>query len=446
MSLSHLPPRLTSAFARIGACLDRRSALHVPALLLGILLASGRRTCTSWFRAGGITTDFRPAYSTIWAIGKRSVRVASTLLPTLPPLLRGHRLWAALDDTPTARWGPCIEGAGIHHNPNPGPAGEKYVYGHVWVTLAALARHPTRGTLALPLRNELYVRAATLAAMAADHRVPFRTKLELAAQEVHWLCLWCDPDATEIWIAVDGGYAKRPFLRALCQEAKKVVVVSRLPKNAALFSLPEEPPPGRRRGRGRPPIYGKERIKLHLRAGQRRGWQAVQCVQYNQTVTKTIKTFLATWRPAGGVIRVVLVQEEDRWLPYFSTEPTATAAEILEGMADRGALEQTNKDVKEVWGAAQQQVRNLNANVSCFNLNGWMYSQVETWAWDKADEELVDRSDSPWDHEPRRPSHQDKRKALQREVLRGEIDEVLAGELDREKIRALAERLLRWAA
>jgi hypothetical protein len=163
-------------------------------------------------------------------------------------------------------------------------------------------------------------------------------------------------------------------------------------------------------------------------------------------VTKTYQTFLATWHPAGGVIRVVLVQEEDRWLPYFSTAPTATPTEVLEGMADRGALEQTNKDVKEVWGAAEQQVRNLNANVGCFNLNGWMYSQVETWAWDKPDEALVDRSDSPWDHEPRRPSHQDKRKALQREVLRGEIDEVFAGELDREKIRAVVERLVQWAA
>jgi hypothetical protein len=41
----------------------------------------------------------------------------------------------------------------------------------------------------------------------------------------------------------------------------------------------------------------------------------------------------------------------------------------------------------------------------------------------------VDRSASPWDSEPRRPSHQDKRKALQREVLQGEIQEALSGRL-----------------
>src|SRR5207248_810612 len=124
VSLCHLPPQMNRAFTRLGAVLDRRSALRVPVLLLGILLASGRRTCTSWFRAAGITDDFRPAYNTLWAIGQRAPNVAITLLPSLPPLLRGNRLWAAIDDTPTARYGPCIEGAGIHHNPTPGPAGE----------------------------------------------------------------------------------------------------------------------------------------------------------------------------------------------------------------------------------------------------------------------------------------------------------------------------------
>jgi hypothetical protein len=43
--------------------------------------------------------------------------------------------------------------------------------------------------------------------------------------------------------------------------------------------------------------------------------------------------------------------------------------------------------------------------------------------------ELVNRSASLWDDEPRRPSHADKRKALQREVLRGEIGEALSGGL-----------------
>jgi hypothetical protein len=194
------------------------------------------------------------------------------------------------------------------------------------------------------------------------------------------------------------------------------------------------------------PTYGKQRLDLAKRAGQKRGWQQVECLQYGGRVTKTYKTFLATWRPAGGLIRVVLVQEEDGWVAFFCTNPEAGVVDILEAAGDRGAEEQTFKDVKEVWGAGEQQLRNVDANVGAFNLNLWQYSTVEAWAWERCDEELVDRSDSPWDAEPRRPSHADKRKALQREVLRREIEAVLADPPNPQRYRELAEKLLDLAA
>jgi hypothetical protein len=440
MSLLYLPALLATCFLRLAAALDRRCGRRLPQLLLGILLATGRRTVTSWFRAAGISADFRRGYATVWACGRRTKSLAVTVLKAVEPLVQGRRLLVAIDDTPTARWGPCIEGAGIHHNPNPGPAGEKFVYGHVWVTLAALAKHPDWGTRALPLHSQVYIRARDVAKLDADHRVPFRTKLELAAEQLRWLKIWASPRFELLWVVVDGGYAKRPVLRAA--GALGIVVVGRLAKNAALWSVPEPKPPSRR---GPQATYGKQRLSLAKRAGHKQGWEQVPCVQYGPEVVKTVKTFLATWRPAGGLIRVVLVQEETGWRAYFCTDPEATAADILEAAADRGALEETFKDVKEVWGAAEQQVRNLNANVGCFNLNGWMYSLTEAWSWERPAEELVDRSPSPWDDAERRPSHADRRKALQRQMLREEIEAVLRGRPSVEDFRALAERLLRQA-
>lgn len=441
MPFSHLPPRLTSAFLSLAWWLDRRTAARLPLLLSGILFARGRRTVTSWFRAGGIQDDFRPAYTTVCATGRQAEHLAITVAQAVRPLLgQGQRLTVAIDDTPTPRYGPQVEGCGIHHNPSPGPAGEKHLYGHVWVMLAGLAKHQDWGTLALPLQAQLYVRKIDVEQLPPERKRVFHTKLELAAGQLDWLKPRVEDHFLAFWVVVDGGYAKKPFLRAA--RAGGWVVVSRLRKDAALFSVPEPRQPGQR---GRPRIYGKERLSLAKRAGQTRGWQEVTCVQYGKEVTKQVKVFLATWRPAEGLILVVLVKEEDGWLAFFCTDVKATAAEVLEAMADRGAIEQTNKDVKEVWGAGQQQVRNLDSNVGCFNLNLWMMSLVEAWAWDKEEEDLVDRSQSPWDSEARRPSHADKRKALQREVLREEITEALRGSPDPEKIRALGERLLALA-
>lgn len=441
MPLSQLPACLASAFLALADWLHPRSAARLPLLLGGILFATGRRTVTAWFRAAGVTDDFRRYYTTVWAVGRAVEHLAVRALEAAEPLIPGDRLLVAIDDTPTPRYGPCVEGAGIHHHPSPGPAGERHVYGHVWVTLAALAHHPERGCVALPLRSELYIRQADLGKLPPRDRPAFRTKLAMAAQQLRWLCVWASRRFTQRWVVVDGAYAKRPVLVAARESG--FVLVSRLRKDAALRALPGPPPAGKR---GRKPTYGKARISLAKRAGQKRGWQQLRCMQYGQEVTKTVKTFLATWRPAGGVIRVVLVQEADGWVAFFCTDPDATAAEVLEAAADRGAVEQTFKDVKAVWGAGQQQVRNRHASVGCFHLNGWMYSLVEAWAWGKPDEQLCDRSRCPWDNQLRRPSHADKRKALQREILHGEIETALAGRPTKRQIRALVNRLLQRAA
>jgi hypothetical protein len=263
----------------------------------------------------------------------------------------------------------------------------------------------------------------------------------VAAAELRWLKPWVERRFDGLVAAVDGGYAKRPFLRPAREAGFQVI--SRLRKGAALWSLPLPKEPG---PRGPAPPYGKERISLAKRAGHRRGWQQVECVRYGETVTKTHKTFLATWRPAGGVIRVVLVQGADGWLPLFSTNPEATVVQIREGAADRNAHEQAFKDVQEVGGAGEQQVRNLDANGGAFNLCCWRYSAVEAWAWDQPETAVVDRSACPWDDPARRASHADKRKALQRQVLRGELDAALSGPPDPGRIRGLAEQLVALAA
>ncbi|HEV3255832.1 MAG TPA: transposase [Gemmataceae bacterium] len=445
MPLSYLPANLSAWFSQIVAALDRRSAPRLFRLLVGALFARGRRTVTSWFRAAGIATDFRCAYGALWAAGRRASSLAWRLLVgTVLPLMQrtsGDRLLFGIDDTPTARYGPCVQGAGIHHNPSPGPAGEKFVYGHIWVTLAWLARHPLWHTVALPLHALLYVRAQDVPALAKMYPWDFHTKLELAVDLVRWLLTWLGQTGQAIWLVVDGAYAKRPFLKPVL--ALGVVVVSRLRRDAHLMTLPDTK---RRSGqRGPLPTYGKGRIDLAKRAGQKRGWQDIECRQYGEKRVKHIKTFLATWPPAGGLIRVVIVREDDGWLAYFCTNPAATAADILEAMADRGAIEQAFKDVKEVWGAGQQQVRNVYAGIGAFAVNLVLYSVVEVWAWERTEEELVDRP--VWDQEEdRRPSHADKRKALQREIFRAEIQAVVGEGAKSREFRELAGRLLDLAA
>ncbi len=89
MPLSQLPILLSAWLADITAALDRRSAPRLLMLLVGALFAKGRRTVTSWFRPVGITTDFRRAYATLWAAGRRVDALSYRLLcAVLKPLMR----------------------------------------------------------------------------------------------------------------------------------------------------------------------------------------------------------------------------------------------------------------------------------------------------------------------------------------------------------------------
>ncbi len=168
---------------------------------------------------------------------------------------------------------------------------------------------------------------------------------------------------------------------------------------------------------------------------------------YGKAAEKKYKTFLATWHPVGGVIRVVLVDEPKGWVAFFCTDPRATVADILGLVADRFSLETCFRDCKEIVGAGQQQVRHVWASVGSFHVCLWAFTMTEAWAWNRAEEELVaHRSASPWDHKSRRPSHADKRRAWRRELLTKDIATVLPAGTDSAKIRDLTERLLDLAA
>jgi hypothetical protein len=441
MAQWQLPMEMGLWITSMASTLHARLRLRLIVLFTGVLFARGRRTVASWLRGAGVTSDYKNYYYFLGSVG-RNIKLTgsvllSQLLEVLPP---GGVITLMLDDTPTKRYGKFVEGAGIHHNPTPGPADQQFLYGHVWVTLAIVVRHPSWGTIGLPLWALPYVRQKDIGPLQTLYKIKFRTKLEMAAELVEWAAAWLKHRGHTLRVVADGAYAKRPFLKR-AQKAG-VRMFSRLRKDAALHSVPAAKKAGRR---GPQATYGKSRISLAKRAGQKGGWQTGTFTQYGKEVTKTYKTFLATYRPAGGLIRVVLVKEDNGWVAFFS-DASATVAEILETVADRAAIEQVFHDIKEVHGAGQQQVRNYWANVGAFNMNLWLHTLIEMWAWGKSHAELVDRSASPWDNPTRRPSHADRRNAMRRQSLEDEFPRTQLKGPMAERLQQLWSQLVNLAA
>ncbi len=437
---------MRKAVSVLQAVMDRRIAFRLAIVVAGMFLADDRRTASAWFVAAGVQDDWDRFYDCLISVGRTSEKLATAILglvvAKLAPAL-GDRILLGMDDSPTARYGRHVEGAGVHHHPTPGPADGEWLYGHNWVALAWLARHPRWGVIALSLRSMLYVRAIDVPKLAEKYDWKFRTKHQLGVELLTWFVqsIRALGLKAKVWLAVDGAYAAQPFLKPVL--ALAIVVVSRLRKDACLYDLPGKRDPHRR---GRPPVYGKQKISLAKRATHRKGWQTIRYDCRGDEVTRQYKTFLATSELVRGQIRVVLLRFEDgSWAPYFCTDPLAEVRDILEAVAARWAIEEHFHDVKEVWGAGQQQVRNVWSNIACWHLNQWLYSLVELCCWDQPASKLTDRCARPWDNPDRRPSHADRRRSISRQMLQKQFLAALPRASETRKFRKLFEALIALA-
>lgn len=435
---------MQSAIASLASAMDRRMAFRLAIIVSGMLLADDRRTASAWFVAGGVQDDWDRFYDALNSVGRISFKLATVVLRLivhkLPPMAR---IVLGMDDSPTSRYGRHVEGAGVHHNPTPGPADGKWLYGHNWVCLALLAIHPMWGVIALPLLSMLYVRAVDVPLLAEKYDWEFQTKHQLGVKLMKWFMTAIRElgVTAPVWLAVDGAYAAAPFLRPMMKLG--VTVVSRLRKDACLFDLPPELTSKKR---GRPRTYGSNRISLAKRSAHKQGWETMTYSCRGVEVTRQYKSFLATSELTGGVIRVVILRfENDGWAPYFCTDPTVEVKDILETVAARWAIEEQFHDVKEIWGAGQQQVRNVWSSIGCWNLNGWLYTLVELASWDACQTDLTDRSDRPWDNPDRRPSHADRHRTIAREMLQKQFLSALPDTPDSNKLLALFKSLVTLA-
>jgi hypothetical protein len=395
----------------LSCVLHQRSAWRIAIIFTAMLFAKGRKTITSYFRAAGISRCYKAYYYFIGSLARKTENIATQLFEIMI-----HRIYkntntvlAAIDDSPTARYGPKVAGAAVHRNPTPTPDGKKFIYGHVWVTLSAIARHKNFGTIGLPLLARMYIKARDV----KDIGLYFQSKTEQAVELSKWAYNCCKEAGKRLWIVTDGGYTRASFLKPVIKAG--AVIITRLRKDAVLYS---ELKPPKKRKRGRPRKYGK-RLKLANIAKRPGGWFKIKAFVYGKEQVKDVKVFKALYKPAGCQVQALVVRESnDCFRAFMCTDLTASAVQILEAVSDRYAIEQNFSDIKEIEGAGQQQVRTLGSNVGAFHLNLWLHSLVELWAWDKSARVLCNRSDSPWDDVERRPSHADKCSALKREALK----------------------------
>ena len=176
------------------------------------------------------------------------------------------------------------------------------------------------------------------------------TLLDLAEEMLREVAAWFP--TREFALVADGFYA--PLAG---RDLPHTRVVSRLRHDAALYELP---PARAARTRGRPRKKG-HRLPTPARLARRSGpWQAVHTVERGKNRTRLVRTFVVLWykvardRPVQLVIsRDPAGHEKDDF--FFTTDLTMTAETVIGELANRWAVEDTFRNVKQFLGAEEPQ-------------------------------------------------------------------------------------------
>jgi hypothetical protein len=286
---------------------------------------------------------------------------------------RGLRV--VLDDTLAPKKGPHVFGLGSHLDPVRSTKRFRvFCFGHCWVVLALLIRVPfSRRPWALPLLFRLYRNKKE----CARKRHCYRKKTELARELLDVFHGWVGDQRVEV--AADAAYCNDTVTRGL---PASVVLFGAMRPDAVLSAVPDACA-GARHGRPR-----KRGVLLPkpaaLACDGRTRWRTCEADLYGQVRKVHYKEMDAQWYRACGVglLRVVVVKVSTGTLGcrvFFCTDPTRSVREILEGYAERWAIEVCFRNLKQDLGFAQSSARTRAAVERVAPFVGLLYTLLVAW-------------------------------------------------------------------
>jgi hypothetical protein len=350
-----LPEAIILVLAPFVPLFSHRVWLHAQVLLLGAILAPGARTVTAALRVMGLAAErhftnyHRVLNRATWS-ARYGSRILLGLLITLlvPP---GATIVLGADDTVERRSRRKITAKGCYRDAV--RSSKKHVircFGLKWVSMMLLVPVPwSQRVWALPFLTALCWPAEQ--AIRHRHKTSVDWVRQMMKQARRWL------PGRRLVLVVDGGFAAVSL--ALACVKSKVVMVSRLRWDAALYHPPGPQPPGKR---GPKPTEGKRQRSLQGWAERTdTPWETVE-VEWYQGERKTLWVFSRTalWytprQPPVAILYVLVADPQGklRMEAFFCTDLEATPVEILPWVVMRWSLEVTFAEARTHLGFETQ--------------------------------------------------------------------------------------------
>jgi len=339
-----LPSPIIAVLAHFEPLFTAPTWKKVMTLLVGTLLARGRRTVTVALRQMGqeMNAQFSVFHHVLnrahWSLLEVSRRLLQVLVGTF--VRTGGTVELVMDETLERRWGRKISKRG-HWRDSLRSSKERSVStsGLRWVTMALVVSLPwTKQRWALPFLSVLATTPKVSEALGKRHKTTAHLTQQLVMMMRRWL------PTIPIKVIGDGAYSVIELGLTCIKQC--VCLIAPLRLDARLFALP---PPSKPHQMGRSRVVGKRLPKLStVLHDPKTAWETLTVTWYGGTERKLeVTTGTALWYSTGTdplPIRWVLTRDpEGKREPkaYFSTNQAQSAAEIVEDFVKRWPIERT---------------------------------------------------------------------------------------------------------
>jgi DDE superfamily endonuclease len=326
-----LPSDILALLTHFAPLFSRRTWRHVPILLVGALLAPGRRMVSSALRAVGLAhlptfqTYHRVLNRAVWSSLGASHILLRLLVATFAPV---GPLVLGIDETIERRYSQKIAATGIYRDPvRSSHSHFVKVNGLRWICLMLLVPIPWAARVwALPFLTAL----APSERSAQEHGRCHKSITTWARQLIRLVHRWL-PDRRLVVVG-DRGYASLELLAALRPDA---AFITRLRLDAHLCAPPPERAP---RQIGRPRLVGKRLPTLaHWRDDPTTTWTTLTVPRWYSQRERLVEVVsqTAVWYHTGlppVPIRWVLIRDPQSKFAtqaLLCTDPDATPLQIL---------------------------------------------------------------------------------------------------------------------
>jgi hypothetical protein len=353
-----IPVTLTQLIVKFAPLFSKRVWTHAQVLVVGALLAPGKRTVTAVLRVMGLSQErqFQAYHRVLNRARWSSLAVARVLLglvvrtfaPTGPVVI-------GIDDTLERRRGEKIKAKGIYRDPVRSSRSHMVkASGLRWLCAMLLAEIPWAGRVwALPFLTALCPSERSHQQRGQRHK----TLPEWAGQLIGLLHRWLP--GREVVVVADSSYAVIELLKQV-SDTPDVSLITRLRLDAALY---DPAPPRAPRQNGRPRKKGARRPTLQrVLSDPQTQWRTVRVNNWYGGGAREVElcTDTAVWYHTGlppVPIRWVLIRDpQSEFAPQalVTTQLDHAPIQMLEWFVRRWTMEVTFEEARAHLGLETQ--------------------------------------------------------------------------------------------